>query len=469
MAHREVTRDGTTYSLPANVRPKYRTYTPRELPEPPDADIVRDFDDPRVAAEVQAEMMKRWEAMQKGSAERKRGIVEHVDPETGQVTRFDRYGDLVKKGFNPNRREGHVMNFFRYMNQTEDKRRATLEARGRDDAATQLDYENRARKHQYDEAGREGSINNYNELLRYDEKQRMAEEAADATAGYRSDRLDLDERKLTTPPPMHPAYEEYLGAQGRRWDAEADYTRGGKAAGVDSGGPPPGRLSHNQFLDRQQELEASIDEYRRGLDMISKENLGTRWMFGLLGSPDDKPSKVQSPVFGDEDVTINSGNREQYQNRYQRLLTRDERELFDLEQEYNAYYGSSGGRPDPGRPGPGRTGPPPPGGDPGVDPLTEGEPPGSGSNSLEALKAQSWLEKADELQMPGAGEMQQLSPWDQAWFTELIRLEEEGFNVDAPSVQDHAGQIVNAQMQGGQDARNQQPSPTQSRWPTGSR
>ena len=435
----------------------YMRYHPKPFPEPPDEDLVMDFDDPRLSAEVAAEMMRRFKAMPKGSEERKRGIVEYTDPETGQLARYDRYGKLAKEGFEPARDKGHVDNFFRYMNTKQAEKTANLKARDREYGVRQKDYQVRAKAHQQNEASRAGSINDYNQWLEREESREYKESQAAALAAHRRETLDLDREKMNTPRPMTPAYEDYLGAQTERWEAEAEYARGGKSAGHQTG-RPSGALTQNQNLDRMKDLETSIDEYRAALEGI--DNVGDRWMFGLLGSPDGKPSSMESPVFGDEDVTINSKNRDQYRNRYERLRGRATNELSDLEAQYNEYYGPSRGS--------GQSG-----GTPPQPPGAAGPPPGAAidgaeGDGMEAMKAQSWVEKPDPLQMPGAGELQQLPPEEQMWFAELQRLEQEGFNVDSPTVQNHAAEIVQARMAGDRDA-GPDPSYRDTRWPSGSR
>lgn len=406
--------------------PGYMQYKPRPLPPPPEADLARDFDDPRVSAEVAAELMRRWKATPKGTAARKRGIVEHVDPETGQVTRYDRYGKLAKQGFDPNRTKGKFVNFLRYMSQRPEDKQAVLAAGQREKADTQLDYENRLRTQRFEEASRAGSVSDYNEWMEREETRADRERRAAATEAYRMESLRL----RGEPRPMHPAQEEYLGAQTERSRAEADYARGGKAAGFKTG-RPTGGLNENQLRDRMYDLEQAIEEYRSGGEQA--EGLEQSYLWGAIGGP----SSMRSPVVGDKAPNeagemvqrrIRFGEKDEAISGFTQGLSQSERELADLEAQYDRYYGQGRGT----------------GGAP---------PPGAGSSSEEAMKAQSWLEKTtDPIQMPGAGEWGNLSPEDQAVFAELQRLEEEGWNVDAPSVQERAMRLVQERMAGQQDA-----------------
>jgi hypothetical protein len=424
--------------------PGYMRFDPRKPPPVPEEDLVRGFDDPRVPVEVAAELMRRYKAMEKGTPERKRGIVEHTDPETGQVTRYDRYGRLVRKGFEPDRSKGRVQNFFRWMATEPEGRQATIEAREREQADRQLDYENRFRSHQVGEASRAGAISNYNEWLEREEKRRMQEAAADATAAYRQDRLQLDREQMTTPRPVSPELAEYYDRTGR-----ASLAR----AGIQSEKRPVGGLSHNQVLDRKQELDEEADAYQEALRQ--------------LASGDET---IQSPVW-DEELEITPENREFYQRRWQNAWRGAKGKRSDLEQQYDQFYESGRGA----EPAPGGTARPRkaplPGGTPqmgpGAGPVSGAGPAAGG---LEAMKAQSWNEEPEPLEMPGAGEWDQLSPRDQMWFALLQQLEEQGYNVDAPSVQDYAMGLVREQLAGGRDARTvEEPTYHDPRWPSSTR
>jgi hypothetical protein len=173
---------------------------------------------------------------------------------------------------------------------------------------------------------------------------------------------------------------------------------------------------------------------------------------------------IQSPVYNEE-VEITPENRAMYERRWQDAWRQRKQDRSGLEAQYDQHYGRRGAQPTP-QPGPpvSPAGPLPQPGPAGAA-AAPTQQPGPGG-SLEAMKAQSWMEEAtDPVQMPGAGEWGQLSPEDQMVFTELQRLEEEGFNVDAPSVQEYVMRLVQERMARQRSQRMNAGREIHSRWP----
>lgn len=254
--------------------PGFIHYTPSEPPAPEEAFIALETGE--IPLEVYEELRRRYRELPKRSPERRRGIVEAEGPQ-GRRYRYDRYGELVGRGFQPRRDKGRAFNVLKYVLDAQSgalpanvaARERAAGRKARHQQMTRADWREQ-------EARRAAAANAYNQWIAQEQERQRELERDIATQQYR--------RQMLARPQWSPSQERYWGAQA---DLLEDYQR----RGLDRSGDPidsTGRfrdVDTDELMERLDEVDSKLlhlGPARSKIEGMSKPRL-----WGLMGGDVD--------------------------------------------------------------------------------------------------------------------------------------------------------------------------------------
>jgi hypothetical protein len=419
---------------------QYESYRPAPPPQR-EVDPRKALESDEIPFEVFQELQRRFRAMPKRSPERRYGIVEATDPKTGKGYKWDRYAAQREQGFRPRRDWGHIRNAFKYEG---DRRRGILQANLGADAEERAEAEkafaNEVAGYKYEEQLKALGVEEHNKNLdraataRHRRGvQQAAMEAARQLARHRATMLE-------TPRAVHP---EQLDL----WRSQTEYNRGGRGR---TGDPTYAQEDSLKLAARRDQIMTTIDEIEAGIAAV--EGMAP----GAIRSRIFKPSREVG--IGKYTESVGYDEREDFVERYKDQLRDLKAEQRTIELElYRRGEGPAPGGPG-GAPNPTPTvavGSPEP--NPGqvttpeVDPVGEGDGlrGSAGGPALtqgrQAAVAQSGISppfQGARIVIPSPEEWANLSPKEQAFYNELVAIQQEGGDIQSQAAVQWAAQYA---------------------------
>jgi len=420
-----------------------RQYHPKPVPTPED-DARKALSSRDIPIEVFTELKRRMKAMPRGSAERKRGIVE-MEHE-GENYGYDRYGEWVGQGFEPNRNRGPAANALKYfLNKRTgglDRNVASQERQSRDETQERAEG---MQRYQIGEDQDRYAVDTYNKWLRQSELDEASAADRSATADYRGRVLDQGDQKLgllRNPPesPLDAARARYYDAYASNVENMTSQNR--PRSGSRAGDPTYSGTKSIDLYERRNALSTQIADIQKGVKDVASLPDNSKWW---PGKPNADVTMYDNR--GAYDENIDTEGRADYLSRYGAqpgtgapmeggtlAALINELRAIDTEIDLRGEGGAAGLPIDTPTPtgGGGQEG--------GVgDGATTPEAAPGGTNRA-GIVAQSGMSQypPNPVTIPSEQEWPGMSQEDQAFFNALLILQQEGADINSVEVQQEA-------------------------------